>query len=550
MQKALAETDPFSLIEDGHLTIKTKPGEMIPLVLNKAQRKVLDTVKQLWFEGKIIRIIVLKARQLGISTAIEALIYAITSQLENQNSLIIADDKDGSNYIFEMSKLYQEKCPAHLKPDEKKSNEKKLEFDGTHSQILIDTANNTEAGRKFTFRTVHLSEYAFFKRAKELMLGLSHSVPVLPRTIIIKETTANGFNFFKDEWDEAVNGETDYIPIFIPWYWDEDYRMSVPDGFKIGDPALGEIAKDEYVLYKQIEAEGFDNIEERLNWRRWDIRNSCDGKVEKFQQENPSTPEEAFMATGACFFDKRALVAQLKRAKVNPPLFKANILKENFKWIVRKCEDGDFTFYKELDPLGQYCIGGDACSGSGEDYASLVARDKKTNEIVATFHAKIDSDELAYRAMQMGNFLNKALVAIENEKFGFAANKKLMTIYGNIYIQRTYNKLEKKVIEKFGWDTTAVTRPMMLSQMQEEIREGSLELMDEILIKECLTFIKNPETKKAEAEEGMHDDTVIAAAIAGQIRHDDPYKVPQRKQAQPEVSRPTNAGMSFKKRYN
>ena len=542
----LARSDPFSLIEDGHLTIKTKSGEMKPFVLNKAQRKLHKIIKDLWVANKIIRIWILKARQLGASTYTEALIFAITSQLENQNATIIADDVKGSNYIFEMSKLYHEKCPPHLKPGIKRSNEKKLEFDKTHSQILIDTAENKDAGRKFTFRVVHLSEYAFFRNPAHLMLGLSQAVPSLPRTILIKETTANGFNFAKDEWDKAVSGENDYEPVFIPWYWGEEYMMEAID-FTVGDTAAGDAGREEGALYTQMTEEGIDSIEERLEWRRWCIRNNCANSVDSFKQEYPSTPDEAFIASGECFFDKKMLAGELKRS--GEPLFKANLFKENFKYKTRKDSNGAFNVYREADAYGQYVVGGDAASGSGLDYSVLVVVDKASNEVVATYRAKADPDELAYRAMQVGSYYNNAKVAIENDKFGFAANAKLKTIYSNIYFQRTFNKVQNKNVDQFGWNTTAVTRPMMLAQMQEEIREGSAVLNDPILIRECLTFIKNPETKKAEAQEGMHDDMVMARAIAGQLRNESPYKVKSRKKPGVDISKlPKNGGMKFGKR--
>lgn len=519
---------------------------MLSLVLNKAQRKLHGIIKGLWDTNQIIRLWILKARQLGASTYAEALIFSITSQLENQNATIIADDVKGSNYIFEMSKLYHEKCPEHLKPKIKRSNEKKLEFDKTHSQILIDTAENKEAGRKFTFRVVHLSEYAFFRDPSHLMLGLSQAVPSLPRTILIKETTANGFNFAKDEWDAAVEGRNDYVPVFIPWYWGEEYMMKA-EGFVIGDSNLGEIGKEEGDLFTQMKTEGIDFIEERLEWRRWCVRNNCDGKVDNFKQEYPSTPEEAFIASGQCYFDKKRLAQQLKTAP--KPKFIANIVKENFKYKLREADNGAFNIYRAVDPCGQYVIGGDAASGSGLDYAVLVVLDKASNDVVATYRAKADPDELAEQAMLIGSYYNNAKIAIENDKFGFAANAKLKTIYGNIYIQRTFNKVQNKMVEQFGWNTTAVTRPMMLAQMQEEIREGSARLTDPILIRECLTFIKNPETKKAEAQEGMNDDTVIARAIAGQLRHENPYKIKDRKRAGQDItSMPKNAGMKFGKR--
>jgi len=546
LHRSLIRDDPFLMIEEGHLIIKTKAGEMKPLVLNKAQRRLHSKIKSLWYANKIIRIILLKARQLGASTWCEALLYSVCSLISNQNSVVIASDKDGSNYLFEMSKLYHEKCPGYLKPKAKKSNEKKLEFEGLHSQILNDTADNKEAGRGYTFRLVHLSEYAFFRQvnADEIMLGLSHSVPSMPRTIIIKESTANGFNHFKDDWDAAESGETDEVAIFIPWYWGEEYQMPVDDTFKIGDSAFGYVSQDETCLADQMYKEGIDLIEERLQWRRWDIKNNCKGDLDKFRQENPSTPEEAFIASGACYFDQRQIVKQLKQN--TEPLFKADIVKENYQFVLRKSPEGTFAFYKNPSKYAQYCVGGDAASGSGTDWSTLIALDKHSNETVAEYRAKSDPDELAYQAYLLGSFLNQGKVAIENDKFGYSANQKLRTLYGNIYVQRSYNKLENKVIEKFGWDTTAVTRPLMLGQLQSEIREGSTRLGSKLLMKECLTFIKNAETKKAEAEQGKNDDLVIARAIAGQLRHDEPYQIKPERPTGREVNKEDrNAGLRF-----
>lgn len=522
LDRLLAKSKPLDLIEDNKLTIKTKEGKLQPLTPNKAQQKILLIIKALVAKKKPIRLLILKARQLGCSTLIEAIIYAYTSQRENNNSLIVADDIDGSNYLFEISKLYQEKVPIHLKTEEKRSNEKKLEFANTHSQILIDTANHKEAGRKYTFRYVHLSEYAFFPYPEDIMLGISNSVPSLPETMIIKESTANGFNHFKKEWDEA-GVENDYIKIFIPWYWAEENRMSI-ENFTLGEGNLkSDILKDEKVLYGQMLEEKIDFIEERLSWRRWAIRNNCQGSVVKFQQENPSTPDEAFIASGDCAFAKEELIKQLKRSK--PPIAVGNIVKVDFKFSFRTLNGGDFKFWEKIKPRSEeeYIISGDACSGSGTDYAWLVARAKRTNSVVATFKAKCDPDELAERAYLLGSFLHQGMVAIENDKYGFHANLKLRSIYGNMFIQESIDKEKKTVSTKFGWDTNSKTRPEMLGQMKEEIRQGALELNDSELIRECLTFIKNPDTKKEEAQDGCCDDGVISCAIGGAVRQLFPY---------------------------
>lgn len=548
LRKILAEDRPITLLEDGFLFIKTKQGALVRLIPNKGQRKIIDIVIKLWEENKPIRLIVLKARQLGSTTLFMAIIYAIVSQSKGQSASIIADEKGKANGIFEMAKLMQEQLEEYLRPQIKASNERKLEFAGIHSQIAIDTAENKDAGRSSTLRYVLLSEYAYYRKdnADALMLGISHSVPNLGRTMIVKETTANGFNHFKDEWDDAVDGKNDYIPIFIPWYWGEDYKMTPQENFKVGDMGWDEIAKEEPELFKMMTDEGITDIEARLQWRRWDIRNNCKGSVDKFKQENPSTPEDAFLASGQCYFYQKELVRQLNGVK--PPLFKCNIVKDNFKWVARKCDDGMFWFYKVPDKYGQYCVGGDAASGSGADFSTLIALDKNTNETVCVYKAKCDPDELAYRSMCLGFYLNTCLVGIETDKFGFAANEKLKTIYGNIYVQRTHDKITNKVVEKFGWSTTSITRPMMLSQMQAEIREGSTYLYDARLIRECLVFIKNPQSGKAEAEPGKNDDCVIARAIAGVLRKENPYILAPDKPPSYEYKDSKNMGMKFGKK--
>ena len=522
LEKDEAKSNPISLIEDGHLSIKTKVGTLERLVLNKAQKHILNIIKVLLSKNKPIRLIILKGRQLGCSTLIEAILYSLTSQKPNINSFILADDKDGSNYLFEMSKLYQEKCPAHIRPAEKRSNEKKLEFDKMHSQILIDTAENKKAGREITIQYAHLSEYARFPYPAEVMLGLSQAVPSLPGTMIIKESTANGFNFFKTEWDKAVNKENDYMPIFIPWYWDEGYRMEAID-FKIGDSLLGEISKGEAQLSTQMRSEGINFVEERLMWRRWCIKNNCEGKVVLFQQEHPSTPDEAFIASGDCAFDKEQLVKMLR--KNIKPIAVGNIVKDDYKHVFRAEMNGDFRFYRALQPRSseEYIVTGDACSGSGKDYAVLVALSKRANAVIATFRAKVDSDELAFKAAQIGAFLHNAEVAIENNSYGSHANLKLRSIYANVYKQEKVDNDSGEISESYGWNTNSTTRPDMLGELKEDIRNACIDLNDEQIIRECLTFIKNPDTGKEEAQAGANDDFVIATAIAASVRRRRPF---------------------------
>jgi hypothetical protein len=203
--------NPFRLVEHGFLTIKTKSKGIIKLYPNNIQQRFIKEVKRIFFGGKPVRIIVLKARQMGISTIIEGIIYAFVSRMKGVNACVVADDLDGANYIFEMQKLFQEMLERHLKPNIKHSNEKKLAFSGLNSQIVIDTAENPNVGRKYTFQFAHLTEVGRWKKSlNELLAGLGHAIPNSMGTMVFLESTAKGYNEFYDLWVKAINGGTDW----------------------------------------------------------------------------------------------------------------------------------------------------------------------------------------------------------------------------------------------------------------------------------------------------------------------------------------------------
>ena len=181
-EKMAVEEDPFYLLENGFLFIKTKKGELIRLVLNFTQKYILKIIKEMWYKGEPIRLLILKARQEGVSTMLVAFIYSIMSTQSNRNAVLLADDIDGTDYLFEMAKIYYEKMESHLKPEIKKSNRKILEFKDIHSLINVHTANEPDAVRKYTYQLALLSEFALYPYPKDLMLAISQTIPMMPKT--------------------------------------------------------------------------------------------------------------------------------------------------------------------------------------------------------------------------------------------------------------------------------------------------------------------------------------------------------------------------------
>ena len=523
-EKLVAEKTPLFLVEKEFLTIKTKSGQLIHFKLNSVQAIILHKIKEILKSGKPVRLWILKARQAGVSTLIEAILYAYTSQGEGINSSVISHDLDSSNYLFEMQKLYHERLEDHLKPNIKHSNEKKLEFEKIHSQILIDTADNKKAGRSFTFRHVHLSECAFFPDLQGLLTGLNQSVPNLLGTMIIGETTANGLgNQFYDEWVQCINGQSDWQTLFIPWFQVKEYTLTLTNGLypieAIEFPTPTE--RDKFLVEEEKLQVKYNLTSQQINWRRWCIVNNCNRRVMTFNQEYPDSWETAFIATGNLFFDKVAL----KEQEIKKPLAIGNIVKEGMKYAFRQDPTGSFKIYELPNRMEQYAIGADPAEGMAHgDKSAACVLNKRTNKTACVYNHNTAPDRFAEDLIKMGNYYNQAIVACENKGYGTSVNKDLYKGYGRVYRKIKQKKGFREPTLELGWNTNLNTRPQMLSQLGEEIFNGSTDLADKDLIQQCWTFINNPKKLRAEAEQGKCDDMVFARAIAGQVRIEQPYK--------------------------
>ena len=207
-----------------------------------------------------------------------------------------------------MYKLFYEKLPMELKPSLKANNAQVLEFDkqdgnGLKSNIRCMTAGSSGVGRGSTIHNLHLSEFAFWSGNKlETYAGLIQAVPNTPNTMVVIESTANGFNEFQELWQMAERGENDFEPVFIPWFALSEYRIkTMPLDYD----------SNELVLKTK-----FNVDDEQLAWRRWCIKNNCGGDLNKFRQEYPSTPQEAFVSTGECYFNVEDIVDRMTHIRV------------------------------------------------------------------------------------------------------------------------------------------------------------------------------------------------------------------------------------------
>ena len=298
------------------LWIRTKEGEERRLILKPAQKKLLDVVEGLEREGKPVRVIVLKARQEGISTLISGWIFARCATRENRVALLVAHVNDATANLHNMHLRFYDRLPGILRPLRAASNAIEIVFanpakdpeararePGLRSRIRCATAGGKGVGRSDTIQYVHASEYAFWpdglNAKQDTLLGILQAVPALPGTAVFIESTAKGFDDFHKRWEDAVSGRSDFVPVFFSWAEEPGYRRPVPPGTIWTEEELALAA--EYKLEP-----------EQLAWRRWCIANNCNGDIDRFHQEYPISPEEAFIASGACWFNVDILTRRLR----------------------------------------------------------------------------------------------------------------------------------------------------------------------------------------------------------------------------------------------
>lgn len=527
--KIAVEVNPMGLLEQGLLSIKTKKMELITLKLNDTQVSINKIIKDLQKQGKPVRLWILKARQEGVSTDIEAIVYAYTSQRENVNSLIMADEKDHANNLFEMSKLYHEmleKNHPFLAPKLKKSNEKKLEFEGIHSQIIIATAENLEAAKSHTFQFVHLSECAYFRDLKTVMNDLNQTVPDLPGTMIIGETTANGMEDFHDKWEKAIEGSTEWIPVFIPWFALLEYSMSLENGEFYSIKGINfdtDMSEFTFVKEEQELKKEYELTDEQLNWRRYAIVNKCDGDLPVFNREYPACWRDAFQTSGKNFFNNHAMIKQIK----HQPIKVGEIFEEGMDHNFRSMPEGRIKIYETPKKYEQYSVTIDASEAVGQDEGSIYVHNVRLNQTAAVVNGQYPPEDLSHMGVMLGNYYNKCMIIPENKGYGYMVCQQVSKKYGNIYRRKKTKDGEQNETEELGFNTNLITRPEMLGRLAAEILKNSTKLMDKHLIKQCQSFIIDPKTKKAQAAPNKQDGLVICRAIAAQVRHEHPYKPPE-----------------------
>jgi len=509
---------PEKLIELAFIVVD-KNQKTMPFFLNDVQEEFIDTLnkaKQDFIDGLItdISLLVLKGRQQGFTTLVTAYQLACCILNRNFQGYTLADKSDNSEAIFQnKAKFPYSQLPDLLKPTEKYNNRKQLLFEKINSSWAVDTATK-DVGRSRTVNFFHGSECAFWQNGIAPVQGALGEA-FTKNCIKIYESTANGYNDFQKMWDSGV-----HINCFYEWWRTKEYNISFRNE-DIKESFLHEIDTKKGWIWDRLRWLRDDKglAPEQLYW----YYNKYDKYLDKdlIKQEYPCTPHEAFLLSGKNVFDTSVILERLSRLKkpIKVGYFKYEYdgLKiSNIEWVNDK--NGYIKIYgvPNVPEFTQYCIGGDT-SGEGSDYFTGHVLDAKTGVQVAHLKHQFDADQYTRQMYCLGKYYKDALIGIEANFDSYPIKELQRLGYPKQYTREAQDTYTGKTEKRFGFNTTSLTRPTIISRLIEIVREHSDTINDRETLEELLTIIRN-EKGRIEAPEGGHDDDMMGLAIAHEIR--------------------------------
>lgn len=516
-------------------TVVDKNKRIVPFFINEVQHEFIDILNKAiedYDNGLItnISILVLKGRQQGFTTLITAYQLASTITRNNFEGLTLADKASNTETIFQnKAKFPYSRLPELLKPSEKYNNKRQLLFEKINSSWGADTATK-EVGRSRTINFFHGSECAFWKDGMS-SIQASLGETFTKNAIKIYESTANGFNDYRTMWKSGEN-----INCFFEWWKTKEYRLNF------------ETKNIRTKFLNDIDRKKGDWIYDRLKWLR-DIKKLDENQLywyfkkyqgyidkELIKQEYPCTSDEAFVASGKCYFDKETIIKRidcLENTKNNGVIdtgyFDFDIVTinnkrkiKNIKWI--SDVNGCIKLLKRPEKGHPYVLGGDT-AGEGSDFFTGIVIDNSSKKVVAVLKHEHDETFYTRQIYCLSIFYNTALVGLETN-FSTYPIKMLSEEYEypNLYVREKEDDYTGKIVKAFGFRTDRTTRPLILAELQRIFKEDIDYITDIDVLKEALTFIKN-EKGRPEAQEGSHDDLIMGTAITYYISDQQESKV-------------------------
>jgi len=515
-----------------NLRIKPKRGGLEPFILNKFQRKVCAKIVKNMKQKKASRIILLKSRQLGMSTVSEAIVFWALNQFPNTSGLVLAHTDKASSNVYAMTKRFQSHLPDGVKlPLIGRPSKEKMEWAAPHASTLWQfTAGGQEIGRSWTLNWVHASEMAFYPNVNTVMTALNQTVPDPSAThmsVYIIESTAQGLNLFHDYWQRAQEPDSLWEPFFFSWV--DDPECSV------------EVAEDPRFDQEELQFQQTHRLTDgQLLWARNVRLDQCNGSWNTFHQEYPATPDLAFLASGINVFDLNVVMPQLKSAEKLSPMFVGEIRSKSKSNPVPHLDSnalGNLTIWEEPLSGCEYVIGADCAEGIGAAFSEAVILKRDPVEEVAHYRSNIvRPQEFGVILWLLGAYYGFALLGVERNSVGQAVLAVLehghgdrsrypyLRRYPRLYYETVLDRKTIREGERLGYSTSTKTKQAAIVRLSEAVSVGDIYLRSVPLLTQMAGFTWDPEkgkyeeTAKDPISELRADDAVFALVMANEMR--------------------------------
>jgi hypothetical protein len=476
------------------------------------QTKWLDLVSPGWRAHGVrvsgLRELFLKARQMGLTTLIEAALFLDTLNNDNTETVVIAHDLKTTQAIFRIVRRFYENLPDDVRPVARYASKREFFWPEIGSSFYVGTAGAREFGRGTTVTNVHGSEVAFWPDGESIVSGLLEAVPASGN--IVLESTANGLGgYFHSEWEAFENGDSEFTGRFFAWFEHGEYVEPVEPGFVK--------SSEETAMAEQ---HGLSDGQVAFYRRK---RRALRGKVKR---EYPATAREAFLATGVTYYDQAALEAA--DASVSPPLPDPPVPPG---LVGRVATGGQIEVWSVPAPGRRYVVSVDTAEGldrtGREDFCCADVVDADSFEQVAQVHGRWEPHEFGLLVAELGAWFGGALIAVERNNHGHATLAALIHTalvplakqsgrWGGVYQHEEYDAVARRVELRPGWPTNVKTKYLALDALGAVLMDGSLVVRSAKTARELGQYRKLPGGKAGGAV-GSHDDRVTSLSIAAAV---------------------------------
>ena len=467
----------------------------VPFTLRPQQQEIFQLAKEHLARRRRLYIIFLKARRLGISTIATGLGQAHCIAHPGSMARCIAQNAKVAAANFEMASSFYKDCRG-LYPGAPKPTKSILVWphsDGRDSTFEHHTAATVHGQRGLTSSFIHLTEAAFYDR-EGVFTSLMNTLSMDRNNICLIETTANGMEgpgeAYYQYWEAAMAGDNEFLPIFLPWWEDPAYVLPAE--------LAQDAPRDEYEKFLMSGIKHWKTGKtvhlgkDRIAWFRETLSARCEGILEKWRSEMPSTPEEAFVATGNPAFTIEEIQFADNAVIRNAPWQGRCVLTLDQKHgEIQKGTDGPLVLYETPQKGHHYFAGVDSARGEEStvapgDYAAIVVWNAETGALAARYMSRVSPEELAPVAAALGYYFNGAMLNVELNNIGYVTMKALRDTYyyPNQYLWRGRDDRadRSKQGQAYGFETSDRYRKMMFSLFRTALHNKRVVPKDRVFV--------------------------------------------------------------------